>query len=570
MRLNRFLILALACGLLALARPTFAQSNEGLTLSITPPLFKVNMEPGGTWASEVKVINNNAYPVTVYAQALDFKSGNNGGVEFIKADNASAGGGFFSNNINLTKEPIEIPAFGSQEVPFIITLPPDVGPGGHYAAILVGSEQTQGQGTGSTVKVTSKLASLLLVRVAGEVVEKGDVKEFSVKSFFAKNGKSDFVVRFGNDGNVHLRPEGEIKISNVFGKTLDIIPINQRSEFGNVLPVSERKWDFSWESKDGLLNLGLLKADLILNFGDTAVQSRSRSLRFWTIDQKTTFVALGVIVGIFILFVLLLRYYIHRSVASVGRDIAAKPVGAKTIKITDKNNLILSKSAPADGGANKSMEEQKMGWSLFKKISVLAVVILVALGGAFYFGLFDGGTSRENQKAIEEFDAKQQLPTVTIIGDGATTTPPVPEVATTTATTTDLLATTTATSTLETATSTDAATAATSTTATTSPLTEAKDATTDKAAIKLSILNGSGTSGVGAKASKLVEAEGYKVGSVGNAKSYDYAVTEIQYGKGQAADAELIDKALGGGSKLIESTGSTDGIIVTLGKNFSK
>ena len=44
--------------------PVYAQTKN--VLSITPPLIKNNVEPGQTWKSYIKVVNNNDNPIDVY------------------------------------------------------------------------------------------------------------------------------------------------------------------------------------------------------------------------------------------------------------------------------------------------------------------------------------------------------------------------------------------------------------------------------------------------------------------------------------------------------------------------
>jgi len=50
----------------------------------------------------------------------------------------------------------------------------------------------------------------------------------------------------------------------------------------------------------------------------------------------------------------------------------------------------------------------------------------------------------------------------------------------------------------------------------------------DKKLLKIEVLNGSGTAGMAGKMKTLLEGKGYTVAGTGNAKSYDYAKTEIQ------------------------------------------
>ncbi len=53
---------------------------EQTTLTIVPPLIKINMSPGESWSSSVKMVNNNSRELILFAQTVDFRSGESGGV----------------------------------------------------------------------------------------------------------------------------------------------------------------------------------------------------------------------------------------------------------------------------------------------------------------------------------------------------------------------------------------------------------------------------------------------------------------------------------------------------------
>lgn len=315
-----------------------ASDEQSITLSITPPIFKVNMKPGESWTSAVKLINNNGYPVVVYVEAVDFKSGEAGGVEFIRRDKIGGSEKYYlSQWIEVTKEPVEISAYGSKEIPFSISLPQHADPGGHYASILVGNRPTdEGGGKGSSIKTSSKLASLLLVRVAGEVREEGEIREFSVESFFSGKLQNVFNVSFANIGNVHLRPEGEIRISNMWGEPRGQILINKGGDYGNVLPASQKKWQFDWQGKSGIWDAGLMKAELLLNFGDEARQSAVGKAYFFTLNLKATLIILGVFLVVALLVIFLIKRYIRRSISQAKEQVRETAVRSTNRRDPDK------------------------------------------------------------------------------------------------------------------------------------------------------------------------------------------------------------------------------------------
>lgn len=68
--------------------------------------------------------------------------------------------------------------------------------------------------------------------------------------------------------------------------------------------------------------------------------------------------------------------------------------------------------------------------------------------------------------------------------------------------------------------------------------------TIDKAALKIRVLNGGGVSGAGDAAKKVIEAAGFKVDSVGNAKKFSYETSYVYYPKDKKAEAELLSEAI--------------------------
>jgi hypothetical protein len=564
------LVFALAFGA-AFAGQVSAQEESSMIMSITPPLFKVNMKPGEVWSSVVKVVNNNAYPVTVYAQAADFRSGEEGGVEFIKSEPDATGKGYtLSQWLEMTSEPVNVGAFGSQDIPFKVKLPQTADPGGHYAAILIGNKPIDNT-AGSVVKISSKLASLLLVRVAGEVVEKGDVREFSASKDFAKKTEADFTIRFANKGNVHLRPEGEVKITNMFGQTRGVIAINKKTEFGNVLPDSEKKWEFNWKGESSIWDAGRMKAELFLSYGEEGKQSEVRKINFWVVNLKPTLIVLGSLLFIVLLFTYLIRRFIKKSISKARQEAEAVAgrLGRAPSAVEGRATSEVKVSAPKTIGAVVNLRDAKnnnlnnkttkfMNWSFLKNVLLFIVVALIVVAGAFFYSQYKKSSS---DKTAE--DSAPKSAGVTVVNNDTASSAPAVEatepVATSTATSTELVAS----STEAVATSTEAV--ATSTATTTA---EVLPKSLDKKDVVLSILNGSGVSGVGSKAAKILEEAGYKVASKGNAANFNFATTEITYGSDVAENAEAIDQLLGGDSKMTEDPAAAGKVTVTLGKNF--
>jgi len=302
------------------ALPLFAVSENAFALTITPPLVKINMQPGESWSSSIKIINNNPIATSIYAQTADFKSGEDGGVVFLENNSPEEAAGHFllSRWMNINSEAIPMAPFETKEIPVTISIPINAEAGGHYAAVLVGTKPAESKLSGSGIKTASMLASLFMLNVKGNTIEDGRIRDFFSAQDYYKEPNVSLILRFENTGNVHLQPQGQIVIYNMFGQEKDTIAINQKSDFGNVLPKSTRKWEFNWQGEKGFLASGRYRADLALSYGDQAKQSVSQTVYFWVIDVKAVATATGSILFLILLLIIAIRSYVRRAVRQAG------------------------------------------------------------------------------------------------------------------------------------------------------------------------------------------------------------------------------------------------------------
>ncbi len=289
----------------------FAAGPERLSLTITPPLFQVALDPGYVWSSTVKVVNSNPFPLELSVDTLNFRSdAETGNASFIPMAPGSAPTGLASW-IALPDRTITVPPDATLDIPFRITVPNDAPPGGHYAAIMIGNnpERTAGFAVGSL------MTSLLFVRVSGEVIEAGDIRDFYVADEFLENADGEFVLRFENTGNVHIIPRGDIVISNMWGKERGTVVVNEETAFGNVLPGATRRFAFRWKGEGSVFDIGRYKAVATLTYGDVMKKTVFRTTYFWILPWRpVVFGGLGIIV--FVWFVqFAIRRYIRRVIA---------------------------------------------------------------------------------------------------------------------------------------------------------------------------------------------------------------------------------------------------------------
>jgi hypothetical protein len=283
--------------LLAMVLPfgVIAADESSLTITVTPPLFQVSQPAGTDWRSQLRLVNSNNYDISVTVTAQDFHpDGETGNAVFEEGEKGTpTDSRRMSGWIEVPPGLLTIKRGSTAEIPFTIHVPPNADPGGHYGGLLV-STRPGDTGAGSGAGISSGITSLIFLRVPGDVVEKGSIRDFYTENSVIESPDARFVLRFENEGNVHIVPQGEIVITNMWGKVRGKVSINESSTFGNVLPESTRKFEFNWKELDpSPLEVGRYKAIATIVYGVEGRQTVERTVFFWIVPWKPVASILG-------------------------------------------------------------------------------------------------------------------------------------------------------------------------------------------------------------------------------------------------------------------------------------
>jgi len=237
MRTYTEFLVAISFGLVALVLPF-----QAVALTVSPVRFETSGEPGQTLLGEIELFNEQEVAMTFYSSFENFEArGEAGTPYFTPAKEGLAT--WIKAPEKITLEPGE-----RKTVPFSIQIPQDAEPGGHFAAIFWGTTPPQPQ-EGGQVIIGAKTGILVLLTVAGEIKGESGLLEFSTENNqkFFNLLPITFIYRFQNNTTDRIKPIGEIKIKNIFGRTAALLPANKTE--GNVLPNSIRKFEVKWEEK---------------------------------------------------------------------------------------------------------------------------------------------------------------------------------------------------------------------------------------------------------------------------------------------------------------------------------
>ncbi|MEN9922005.1 MAG: hypothetical protein RL097_281 [Candidatus Parcubacteria bacterium] len=300
--------------------PFVAHGQSGsLTLSVSPTLFEMTANPEQEWVSTIRVVNANPYDITIYTDVVNFApQGESGQGKFLPILKEESGGQTFAEWVTLEQTELTIKAEQTAEIPFKITVPANAPPGGHFGAILIGTKSLD-SGSGQTAVETSQVVtSLVFLRVTGDIIEEGIIREFKGAQRIVEKPEMDFELRFQNKGNVHILPQGEIKIFNMWGEERGIIPVNRQTLFGNVLPNSIRKYSFHWSGEWSLADIGKYSVVATLAYGDGSRQFVSAETSFWVIPWKITLLVIGLLVGFIAFMVWSIKLYVRKMLTLAG------------------------------------------------------------------------------------------------------------------------------------------------------------------------------------------------------------------------------------------------------------
>jgi hypothetical protein len=270
----KYLIVFIFAVLFAL--PVYAQnSGEGLTIS--PPISDLTLKLGDVSEQTVRLTNPTDKLMEVYPQVQNFRAKGEGGEPDFYPASSDDTNFALASWIKFSQSKIALTPEQVAEFKYQITVPKNAEPGGHYGVVFFATEPPKTDTSSNQVSVASKIGSLILVKIPGDIKESGQLTDFSANKFFFK-GPVLFTTRIQNSGNIHFKPKGQIIIKNWQGKSIESIEFNAIS--GNVLPESTRKFEEKWQPS--IWTFGYFSANLALSYGDTN-QTLQDKLVFWII-----------------------------------------------------------------------------------------------------------------------------------------------------------------------------------------------------------------------------------------------------------------------------------------------
>ena len=179
----------------------------------------------------------------------------------------------------------------------IVIIPENASPGGHYAMVLHKPNNEAAIVSQTSPSIETNVGTLILISVDGKIKQDAKVDYFTAPNF-SEYGPIDFKSAVSNLSDVHIKPIGSIKITNMLGgKTATLIYNNLDY---NIFPLTNRLFENKLNKK---FLFGRYKAQLNATYG-SAGGVLAATLFFWVIPWRLILLVLAAITICILLFIL--------------------------------------------------------------------------------------------------------------------------------------------------------------------------------------------------------------------------------------------------------------------------
>lgn len=250
-------------------------SDQTSKITISPVTFNLAANPGDVLRQSIKIRNDSTMTQTLEMNAENFTATDEQGTIGLTEEETPFS---LASWVKFSSPNLTLKSGQEVTVPFTITVPRNAEPGGHYASVFGQlSPDASAIGGGAGTALGQKVGALILLRVAGDVKEDAEIATFTVDGFQAGEDVP-FAIRVQNRGSVHIRPQGFISITDMFGNKVADVQIEER----NVFPGAVRRVEATWD-KPGFM--GYYTANALMQYGQNN-QQITATTTFWIIPWK--------------------------------------------------------------------------------------------------------------------------------------------------------------------------------------------------------------------------------------------------------------------------------------------
>jgi hypothetical protein len=256
-------------------------------ISVWPTWVELTVNKGEQTGKTVNVVNQGNEPIRVMAYASDFSIDKDGNFVFSEPGHESYSA---SRWLSVEETDFEIAPRESREVGVSISVPTEVEPGGHYAALFFEAMPSPDQGA---ISISTRIPTIFYLTVLGinaaDISANADIVSLVIPGI-AEKGPVEVGVVVRNSGNVHLTIAGKAHIASSWGNASEL-------DLGQlvILPNTEA---FMKGTLQETPLFGRVKASVVIGYLDQSGElvNKSQTAEFWVVPWSLIGIVAGVMV----------------------------------------------------------------------------------------------------------------------------------------------------------------------------------------------------------------------------------------------------------------------------------
>ncbi len=280
------------------------EETSSKSLGFTPVSQELHITPGDLYTDKITVWHQSETEMEYFITIRGFKQieDHPGTAVLLSEEEEMASRTSAASWFHIETTSVVVPPQHNFELNYLIEVPEDAEPGEYYAQIFFHTEQQQAAST-DAVMAYSNIAGgpTFLIRTGDEMDEEVSLLEFKSTNKFYESPKVALNTSVQNTGNVHLKPNGVIVLTNMFGQELATVEFNpnRRALIRDSIATYVTEWESNYLlTDDSKLAVGPITAELTLYYTSESpgYNPITAETEFWILQWKLALAVLGAIV----------------------------------------------------------------------------------------------------------------------------------------------------------------------------------------------------------------------------------------------------------------------------------
>ncbi len=310
---------------------SYQQLSASEVVELRPAIMELQAEHGTAEEGSLRVTNAGEQTNTFYPMIRDIVGVRAGGAPSFDPEPVQDNGMTLAGWIEVQQESLTLEPGETGEFNFVVDVPENAGPGGHYAGFFVTRQPPEIRRTGAAVGV--EVASQLRLVIPGGAEEEARIRQFTSENniYTGSDGVTpaalvrswrgeaepevSFSVIVENLGNVAARPTGVVEVSNIWGSSVASLPVNAGQE--GIFPGDHHSFTSAAWQPEGW-SFGRYEAQLDLSYGELGRRTISAATSFWVIPLPVVIPLLLLLLAAVGAGFYAIRWYVSRQLRTAG------------------------------------------------------------------------------------------------------------------------------------------------------------------------------------------------------------------------------------------------------------